>query len=125
VGKVFVDWSQNDDHKTTVCVYSLRAKSRPTASTPVTWKEVEQCRAKKDASLLVFESDQVLERVKRLGDLFEPVLSLKQKLPSLEALRGLGEDGAQPSPAPENKPSATIRKTQRVAPRRVARSRKA
>jgi len=93
VGKVFVDWSQNDDHKTTVCVYSLRAKSRPTASTPVTWKEVEQCWAKKDANLLVFESDQVLDRVKRLGDLFEPVLSLKQKLPSLAALVPLRDGG--------------------------------
>jgi len=93
VGKVFVDWSQNDDHKTTVCVYSLRAKPRPTASTPVTWKEVEQCWAKKDAGLLVFESDQVLERVKRLGDLFEPVLTLKQKLPPLAALVALRDGG--------------------------------
>ena len=93
VGKVFVDWSQNDDHKTTVCVYSLRAKPRPTVSTPVTWKEVEQCWAKKDAGLLVFESDQVLERVKRLGDLYEPVLTLKQKLPPLAALVALRDGG--------------------------------
>jgi len=93
VGKVFVDWSQNDDHKTTVCVYSLRAKPRPTVSTPVTWKEVEQCWAKKDASLLVFESDQVLERVKRMGDLYEPVLTLKQTLPPLAALVALRDGG--------------------------------
>src|SRR5271157_1327105 len=93
VGKVLVDWSQNDDHKTTVCVYSLRAKPRPTASTPVTWKEVEQCWAKKDAGLLVFESSQVLERVKRMGDLYEPVLTLKQKLPPLGALVALRDGG--------------------------------
>lgn len=86
VNKVFVDWSQNDDHKTTVCVYSLRAKERPTVSAPVTWDEVEICLKKKDPSALVFESAQVLERVERLGDLFEPVLKLKQKLPRLESL---------------------------------------
>jgi bifunctional non-homologous end joining protein LigD len=86
-GKVLVDWSQNDDHKTTVCVYSLRAKERPTASTPVDWKEVESCLKKGDESVLVFASDQVLERAKRLGDPFEPVLKLKQKMPPLEALQ--------------------------------------
>jgi bifunctional non-homologous end joining protein LigD len=86
-GKVLVDWSQNDDHKTTVCVYSLRAKERPTASTPVDWKEVESCLKKGDESLLVFTSDQVLERAKKLGDLFESVLKLKQKIPPLEALQ--------------------------------------
>jgi bifunctional non-homologous end joining protein LigD len=89
IGKVFVDWSQNDDHKTTVCVYSLRAKQRPTVSTPVTWKEVEQCWAKKDTNLLVFDSDQALERAQRMGDLFEPVLTLKQKLPPIAALQEL------------------------------------
>jgi len=122
VGKVFVDWSQNDEHKTTVCVYSLRAKSRPTVSTPVAWKEVEQCWAKQDASRLVFESDQVLKRVERMGDLFEPVLTLKQRLPPLEALSALrngGEIRAQ---------SAQVAKTRRVrkaTPRRMARRRKA
>jgi len=80
-GKVFVDWSQNDDHKTTVCVYSLRAKEEPTVSTPVTWSEVENCLKKKKSELLKFRSDQVLARVKKLGDLFEPVEELKQKLP--------------------------------------------
>jgi bifunctional non-homologous end joining protein LigD len=93
VGKVFVDWSQNDDHKTTVCVYSLRAKQRPTVSTPVTWKEVEQCWTKKDPNLLVFDSAQVLERVKRMGDIFEPVLTLKQKLPPLTELQELRNGG--------------------------------
>jgi bifunctional non-homologous end joining protein LigD len=88
VGKIFVDWSQNDDYKTTVCVYSLRAKERPTVSTPVSWDEVEMCLAKKDAGLLVFDSEQVLARVEEFGDLFEPVLKLKQKLPDLSALGG-------------------------------------
>jgi len=88
-GKVLVDWSQNDDHKTTVCVYSLRAKERPTASTPVKWEEVEHCLAKGDPSLLVFEAGEVLERAKKYGDLFAPVLTLKQKMPPLEALQGM------------------------------------
>src|ERR1043166_2333760 len=80
-GKVFVDWSQNDEHKTTICVYSLRAREEPTVSTPVGWTEVENCLKKKKAELLKFRSDQVLARVKKLGDLFEPVEKLKQKLP--------------------------------------------
>jgi bifunctional non-homologous end joining protein LigD len=81
VGKVFVDWSQNDDHKTTVAVYSLRARERPTVSTPVTWDEVERAHKKKDADSLLFTADQVLQRVEKLGDVFAPVLKLKQKLP--------------------------------------------
>jgi bifunctional non-homologous end joining protein LigD len=80
-GKVFVDWSQNDEHKTTICVYSLRAKEEPTVSTPVTWSEVENCLKKKRAELLKFRSDQTLTRVEKQGDLFEPVETLKQKLP--------------------------------------------
>jgi bifunctional non-homologous end joining protein LigD len=96
-GKVLVDWSQNDDHKTTVCVYSLRAKERPTVSTPVKWDEVEACLKKGDASLLVFESDEVLARAKKYGDLFEPVLKLKQKMPPVEALQKL-EAGASAKP---------------------------
>ena len=80
-GKVFVDWSQNDEHKTTICVYSLRAKEEPTVSTPVTWDEVEKCLKKKKAELLRFRSDQTLARVEKMGDLFEPVETLKQKLP--------------------------------------------
>lgn len=86
VGKVLVDWSQNDEHKTTVSVYSLRARERPTVSTPVTWEEVEAALKKKSAKLLVFEADQVLERVGTAGDLFEPVLTLKQKLPKLAGI---------------------------------------
>ncbi len=79
-GKVFVDWSQNDDHKTTICVYSLRAKEHPTVSTPVTWSEVQNALRKNDARRLVFEWKDVLKRVDKHGDLFEPVLKLKQKL---------------------------------------------
>jgi bifunctional non-homologous end joining protein LigD len=86
VGKVFVDWSQNDEHKTTISVYSLRARERPTVSTPVKWDEVEQALKKKDATLLVFEAGQVLDRVAKMGDLFEPVLKLKQKLPKLAGI---------------------------------------
>jgi len=83
-GKVFVDWSQNDSHKTTVCAYSLRAKERPTVSTPVTWEEVTAALKKRDANRLTFISDDVLKRVEKQGDLFEPVLKLKQKLPALD-----------------------------------------
>ncbi len=84
--KVFVDWSQNDRHKTTISVYSLRAREQPTVSTPVTWEEVEQALKKKDAGRLVFEAKDVLARVEKMGDLFEPVQKLKQKLPQLEGL---------------------------------------
>jgi bifunctional non-homologous end joining protein LigD len=80
-GKVLVDWSQNDDHKTTINVYSLRAREAPTVSTPVTWAEVAGALKKKDAQRLSFGCEEVLKRVEKLGDLFEPVLSLKQKLP--------------------------------------------
>jgi bifunctional non-homologous end joining protein LigD len=79
-GKVFVDWSQNDEHKTTICVYSLRAREEPTVSTPVTWDEVANCLKKKKADLLKFRSDQVLTRVEKTGDLFEPLEELKQRL---------------------------------------------
>jgi len=85
-GKVFVDWSQNDEHKTTVNVYSLRAREHPTVSTPITWEEVASAYKKKNAKQLTFEAEAVLKRVEKLGDLFAPVLKLKQKLPSLKAL---------------------------------------
>ena len=79
-GKIFVDWSQNDDHKTTVCVYSLRAKDSPTASTPVMWKEVEATLKSKDPAKLVFEWKETLKRMDKYGDLFDPVLKMKQRL---------------------------------------------
>lgn len=84
-GKVFIDWSQNDEHKTTVCVYSLRAKDRPTVSTPVTWDEVESCGGDGDPDLLVFDAATVLERVERDGDLFAPLNDLEQRLPNLKS----------------------------------------
>jgi bifunctional non-homologous end joining protein LigD len=83
-GKVFVDWSQNNRHKTTVAVYSLRAKDRPTASTPLTWDEVEAGSRKRNPDGLAFEAKQVVKRLDKHGDLFEPVLKLRQKLPKLE-----------------------------------------
>jgi bifunctional non-homologous end joining protein LigD len=80
-GRVLIDWSQNDSRKTTVCVYSLRAAERPTASTPVDWEEVQAAADSADRSLLAFEAGEVLARVAERGDLFAPVLSLVQELP--------------------------------------------
>lgn len=82
-GKVFVDWSQNHERKTTIAVYSLRARERPTVSTPVSWEEVEAALERDDRDCLVFETADVLERIERHGDLFAPVLELKQELPEL------------------------------------------
>jgi len=82
-GKVFVDWSQNAHHKTTIAPYSLRARPEPTVSTPVSWDEVEAC-AEGEAEL-VFRSDDVLARVDELGDLFADVLTVEQKLPQPNA----------------------------------------
>jgi bifunctional non-homologous end joining protein LigD len=95
-GKVFVDWSQNDEHKTTVAVYSLRARERPTVSTPVSWEEVERALKKKDASVLVFEAPQVVARFEKMGDLFEPVLELKQKLPTIGQLAATEAEESAP-----------------------------
>jgi len=80
-GKVLVDWSQNDEHKTTVCAYSLRAREQPTVSTPVSWDEVERAVASEDDRALSFSSAQVLDRVSAHGDLFAPVADLRQELP--------------------------------------------
>jgi bifunctional non-homologous end joining protein LigD len=80
-GKVFVDWSQNVASKTTVAVYSLRARERPTVSTPVTWEEVGEAAASGRAEQLRFESGDVLRRVERDGDLFAPLLTVEQELP--------------------------------------------
>jgi bifunctional non-homologous end joining protein LigD len=82
-GKVFVDWSQNHQRKTTIAVYSLRARERPTVSTPVSWEEVERAVERDDAASLVFETTDVLKRIEKDGDLFAPVLELKQSLPDL------------------------------------------
>ena len=82
-GKVLIDWSQNDEHKTTICVYSLRARERPTVSTPLGWDEVEAAAGSGDAASVAFEATDVLDRVKERGDLFAPVATLRQKLPEL------------------------------------------
>ena len=79
-GKVFVDWSQNTRHKTTIAPYSLRARPEPTVSTPVSWDEVSDC-ASGAIGALRFEAPDVLERVGSLRDLFEPVLTVVQALP--------------------------------------------
>ena len=129
VGKVLVDWSQNDEHKTTVGVYSLRARERPTASTPVTWDEVEKTLKKTDASLLVFEANQVLDRVEKMGDLFAPLGTLKQNLPKLagiesaqaEAVKAgleIAASSAKPGPLPVVK---TAKAVARRAPLKRAR----
>jgi bifunctional non-homologous end joining protein LigD len=119
--KVFVDWSQNDQHKTTISVYSLRAREHPTVSTPVTWEEVEQARKKKDAGRLVFEAKDVLARVEKMGDLFEPVQKLKQNLPQLAGLAAGSEkeedEGISIAAQAEARPSAekkTSKKTKKT-----------
>jgi len=119
-GKVLVDWSQNDEHKTTVSIYSLRARERPTVSTPVSWEEVEQLLKKKDPRLAVFEAPQVLERIATSGDLFEPVVKLKQKLPQLDDLLSRGALGDKQRRAIAAQASARAeamaRKTERRGP---------
>ena len=81
-GKVLIDWSQNTEHKTTACVYSLRARARPTVSMPVRWDEIEKAVRQRNADALVFTADEALDRLAREGDLFEPVLTLQQELPA-------------------------------------------
>jgi bifunctional non-homologous end joining protein LigD len=81
-GKVLVDWSQNDRAKTTVAAYSLRCRERPWASTPLSWQEVESLASEGDREAVRFEAEDVLARVRRHGDLFAPVLELRQELPS-------------------------------------------
>ena len=87
-GKVFIDWSQNHPRKTTVAVYSLRAKPRPTVSTPISWDEVEDALERDDPECLVFEAGEVVSRFEEHGDLFAPVLELKQKLPKFDEIAG-------------------------------------
>jgi bifunctional non-homologous end joining protein LigD len=85
-GKVFVDWSQNTESKTTVAAYSLRARERPTVSTPLEWSEVEAAAQSGDSEPIRFEASDVLARIDERGDLFAPVLELEQELPGLERL---------------------------------------
>lgn len=83
-GRVLIDWSQNDSHKTTVCVYSLRGRERPTCSTPVTWEEVVSAQRSGDPEELVFTIDDVVDRVEHRGDLFAEVLTMTQPPPSVK-----------------------------------------
>ncbi|MHB1950466.1 MAG: non-homologous end-joining DNA ligase [Acidiferrobacteraceae bacterium] len=80
-GRVLIDWSQNDAHKTTVCVYSLRATTRPRVSVPLEWPEIRNAVRRHDPDRLMLEYDQVLRRIRRRGDLFGPVLTRHQELP--------------------------------------------
>jgi len=82
-GKVLIDWYQNNERKTTIAVYSLRARNHPTCSTPVTWEEVEKAANSGKGDHLVFETTDVLKRLDDHGDLFAPVLELEQELPEL------------------------------------------
>jgi bifunctional non-homologous end joining protein LigD len=100
-GKVLVDWSQNSETKTTVCVYSLRAKERPFVSMPLEWSEVEQCLKKKDSSLVFFEAGEALKRVEKKGDLFAPVLTLKQNLKKALAAIRVHKAGDEVDEAPQ------------------------
>jgi bifunctional non-homologous end joining protein LigD len=85
-GKVLIDWSQNDARKTTVCVYSLRARERPTISTPLAWQEVERALRARRTPELSAEPAALLARVEHHGDLFEDLLGLRQELPDLGAV---------------------------------------
>jgi bifunctional non-homologous end joining protein LigD len=113
--KVLIDWSQNDSYKTTVTVYSLRANDRPTVSTPISWKEVEDCLKKNDPELLVFTPGDVQKRVEKLGDLFEHAVTLRQQAPDLEAIAG-----SESAPVARKKTSAPRRKTATPAKNRIA-----
>jgi bifunctional non-homologous end joining protein LigD len=83
VGRVFVDWSQNNRHKTTIAPYSLRIRPLPWASTPVTWDEVTDALDGNDPDALTFEAVDTLARVEELGDLYADNLTLEQELPAL------------------------------------------
>ena len=78
-GKVFIDWSQNNPAKTTIAPYSLRGRTRPTVSTPVTWDEVRTCSRPEQ---LVFTADDVLDRVENLGDLYAELDENSAALPT-------------------------------------------
>lgn len=124
VNKVLVDWSQNDEHKTTISVYSLRARERPTVSTPLEWSEVERALKKKDAARLVFTSDEVLRRVEKNGDLFHSVLTLKQRLPDLGGVREAAEPVRAGEQDREPGSKAASSRTRPSAGRRLTQGRK-
>lgn len=100
-GKVFIDWSQNSDFKTTVCVYSLRAKKeQPFVSLPFTWEEMTKACRKENPESLYLDADKALHRLEKIGDVFAPVLELKQKLPR-DFAKAL--TATAPSPTPRKK----------------------
>jgi bifunctional non-homologous end joining protein LigD len=110
-GKVFIDWSQNSDFKTTVCVYSLRAKQDvPYVSVPMEWKEIEAALDNKDNSAFYLEPEAALKKVEEKGDLFEPVLTLKQKLPDTGAAELLEVASKTTAHASKPKPAAKPKK---------------
>ncbi len=96
-GKIFIDWGQNDPHKTTVSVYSLRAEPTPMVSTPVTWDEIETAVRNRNADTLRFTAAEVVKRYRAMGDLFAPLLTLSQTLPDGD---GDGHGHAHAAPAP-------------------------
>ena len=104
-GKVLIDWSQNDRHKTTVCPYSMRARARPTVSTPLSWEEVEQALKRQDIESITFEAAAVLSRVNDLGDLFAPVLRVQQTLPDGRLEPQTAPDAGETLPPEEGKPA--------------------
>ena len=121
-GKVFIDWSQNDEHKTTICVYSLRGTERPQVAAPLTWDELQRAIDEDDLALLRFSPQQVLERVDELGDLFADVETLRQKLPrDLEAAtEDAPRKAAKPAKAAPGKPAKAP--TRRTKAARAART---
>ncbi|HEX3134570.1 MAG TPA: non-homologous end-joining DNA ligase [Planctomycetota bacterium] len=84
--RVFIDWSQNDHGKTTACAYTLRARERPLVSAPLSWDEIERARRRKKPDALLVDPEQMRRRVQEVGDLFAPVLSLRQRLPKLKTV---------------------------------------
>jgi bifunctional non-homologous end joining protein LigD len=116
-GKVFIDWSQNTDHKTTVCVYSLRAKrEKPYISMAVTWEELDAALEEENSDRFYFEPEEALKRVEEIGDLFAPVLTLKQKIPAgfEKKLEEVKFDAAA------SRPAKKIQRPQNPARRRTA-----
>ena len=125
--KVFVDWSQNSDFKTTISVYSLRAKTAvPYVSLPVSWEELQQAIDADDAKRLYYTPGAALERLEKVGDLFGPVLKLKQRLPDVTGKTdktGKTNKKQQPSSLTRYSEKRDFSKTQEPAPAPVARSR--
>jgi bifunctional non-homologous end joining protein LigD len=120
-GKVFIDWSQNSAHKSTVCVYSLRAKKEtPFASMPMTWDEIERAIKTKKGEEFLFDPDAAIARVEKLGDLFAPVLKLKQKLPKT-VMAKLKSAGTIEEKEPRKKTSGPARKGTDMAAYRAKR----